>query len=741
MEIEADTLTFGNAEPFEPPIPESVAAPLKAVLAKLQGGCAVLLVKAEIPQAYHWLNTARLEAPILLGPLESLHLEAWPLLENTWAVALKLPQPLEEPVVPLQIQLARQALQQRLRAEWQQHCSDKTTPFSILPITSLFLGEEQQNHLAELNALLEVMVQGRLGVHFHPVVNLREARVAGYEALIRMPSQPEIKHTGELLKAVQRGSLIAWFDIACLERCLQEAGKQGLQQLLFVNLDAEGIMNLIAQDRPLLQRVYDNGLSPRQIIIEITERQAVQDFPGLLREIKRLREDGFRIAIDDAGSGYNSLEIIAELLPDFIKLDRSLVRSLNSRGESRALVTALVRFAAQIGVRTLGEGVETPSELTVLVNLGVQYAQGYLFGRPQETFHGVSKTIRELIQTQVRRQEHLQTGCSLPVGALKQAGLAMTVGTPLLEAARRFAKNDGLTSIVVMQGGEVCGVLMRQTLENQLEMARQAQAESFLANETVERWMESKFVTIPEHFALDEAIGHLTYRNAVSLETDIVIVNAAGAYRGVLPVRLLLEAALQQNGNRTHHTSALTGLPDHLVLEQALQERLDANQSAGLVRVDVAALHVYNRDYGIAFGDALIVQVAERLRKASKEHGAPTDQIFHLGGDNFVLLTQSAKVTALCYALAEDGDAAEMGPPNEAKPSGWVKSEKASKRLQVVGLTLRRTGGARPTQSAPPPSDARTALQVLEKLLRELQQRPDLSWAVDKLPSLLPKSA
>ncbi|CEK19190.1 bifunctional diguanylate cyclase/phosphodiesterase [Chthonomonas calidirosea] len=741
MEIEANPLAFENAEPFAPPIPESVAAPLKMVLAQLQGGCAVLLVKAEMPQAFQWLNVARLEAPLLLGPLECLRLEAWPILENTWAVALKLPQPLQEPLVPLQIQLARQALQQRLQTEWQQHSSEETLPFSILPITSLLLGDEQQNHLAELNTLLEVMVQGRLGVHFHPIVNLREARVAGYEALIRMPAQPAIKHTGELLQAVQHGSLIAWFDIACLERCFQEAGKQGLQQLLFVNLEAEGIMNLMAQDRPLLQRVYDSGLSPRQIVIEITERQAVQDFPGLLREIKRLQEDGFRIAIDDAGSGYNSLEIIAELLPDFIKLDRSLVRSLNSRGERRALVAALVRFAAQIGAKTLGEGVETPSELTVLINLGVQYAQGYLFGRPQETFHGVSRPIRELILTQVRRQEHLQTGCSLHVGALKQSGLSMIAGTPLLEAARRFAKNDGLTSIVVMQGGEVCGVLMRQTLASQLEMARQAQAESFLANETIERWMESKFVAIPEHLALDEAISHLTYRNAISLETDIVIVNAAGAYRGVLPVRLLLEAALQQHDNRTHHTCALTGLPDRLVLEQALQERLDANMSAGLVRVDIAALQAYNRDYGVAFGDALIVQVAERLRRASREHGAPTDQIFHLGGDNFVLLTQSAKVAVLCYVLANDDDTVEVDPPSEAEPASWSKSEKTSKKLHVVGLTLRRKAGAKPAQDTPPPSNARAALQALEKLLRELQRRPDISWAVDKIPSLLPKSA
>jgi EAL domain-containing protein (putative c-di-GMP-specific phosphodiesterase class I) len=115
----------------------------------------------------------------------------------------------------------------------------------------------------------------------------------------------------------------------------------------------------------------------------VTEHASVSDYTKLTRPRQRLRDLGVRLAIDDAGAGYASLRHIVNLAPDIIKIDRALIADLNSDRARRALVTAVVAYAMEIGTTmVVGEGVETPDELDALKNLGADAGQGYLFGTP-----------------------------------------------------------------------------------------------------------------------------------------------------------------------------------------------------------------------------------------------------------------------------------------------------------------------------------------------------------------------
>jgi EAL domain-containing protein (putative c-di-GMP-specific phosphodiesterase class I) len=120
----------------------------------------------------------------------------------------------------------------------------------------------------------------------------------------------------------------------------------------------------------------------RRVIIELTEHSIVDDYPGLMTAIIRLRRQGVRLAVDDTGAGFASLAHILKLAPDFIKLDRELVDGIDLDPVRRALATALVAFAAQTGAEILAEGVETEEELEAVRALGIRYAQGFLIGRP-----------------------------------------------------------------------------------------------------------------------------------------------------------------------------------------------------------------------------------------------------------------------------------------------------------------------------------------------------------------------
>lgn len=119
-----------------------------------------------------------------------------------------------------------------------------------------------------------------------------------------------------------------------------------------------------------------------RITLEITEHAIIEDYTALTNALAPLRQQGMRLAVDDAGAGYSSMKHILQLQPDLIKLDMSLTRGIHQDRNRRALAKGLVGFAHEIGSQVVAEGVETAEELATLRDLQVDYAQGYLLGKP-----------------------------------------------------------------------------------------------------------------------------------------------------------------------------------------------------------------------------------------------------------------------------------------------------------------------------------------------------------------------
>lgn len=120
-------------------------------------------------------------------------------------------------------------------------------------------------------------------------------------------------------------------------------------------------------------------------MLEVTEHASVSDYSLIAAELAPLRRKGLTLAVDDAGAGFASFRHILKLKPDVIKLDISLIHSIDTDIGCRALAAALIRFAEETGSKVVAEGVETAAELHVLRELGISLAQGYLLGRPLPT--------------------------------------------------------------------------------------------------------------------------------------------------------------------------------------------------------------------------------------------------------------------------------------------------------------------------------------------------------------------
>jgi EAL domain-containing protein (putative c-di-GMP-specific phosphodiesterase class I) len=169
-------------------------------------------------------------------------------------------------------------------------------------------------------------------------------------------------------------------DAACLDAAFA-AAVQASPATLFVNVAVETLIEGQSGDR-LSNLAEASGVSPSAVVLEVSERTPVSDLARLRRVVADLRKRGFRIAIDDAGAGHASMLVIAEVQPEFVKIDRLLIHGVDVSAARRALVVSLLSFGAHINARIIAEGIETEEELQTLLSLGVEFGQGWHLGRP-----------------------------------------------------------------------------------------------------------------------------------------------------------------------------------------------------------------------------------------------------------------------------------------------------------------------------------------------------------------------
>ena len=229
----------------------------------------------------------------------------------------------------------------------------------------------RQSGELQINALRELIVSGGLRTVFQPVVRLENREVIGYEALTRFTdgSSP-VQRFAE----AEGAGLAVDLERAAVASAMAAAARLPDGPWLSINLSPAVL--------PELRQLTALAVNPdRPLVVEITERMAIEDY-GAARRLLRRHLPYARIAVDDAGAGFASLRHIAELRPQIVKLDMQLVRNVHRDPAREALVAGMVHFAAESGCELIAEGIETEQERRALVRLGVSVGQGFLLGRP-----------------------------------------------------------------------------------------------------------------------------------------------------------------------------------------------------------------------------------------------------------------------------------------------------------------------------------------------------------------------
>lgn len=250
------------------------------------------------------------------------------------------------------------------------------------------LKREALEHLGEETMLfgdragLELAFEGALAglyMAYQPIVRLKSQRVFAYEALLRS-TDARLPDPGAVVGAAERLGRLHLLGRAVRASVAQTMVESPASRI-FVNLHPRDLLD---------EELFDAG-SPlschaERVVLEVTERASLEDMPDAQERVARLRQLGYRVAVDDIGAGYAGLNSIAHLEPEFMKIDMALVRNVNADMTRQKLVGAMVRLCKEMDVSVIAEGIETVAERDAVARLGCDLLQGYFFARPQPPF-------------------------------------------------------------------------------------------------------------------------------------------------------------------------------------------------------------------------------------------------------------------------------------------------------------------------------------------------------------------
>jgi EAL domain-containing protein (putative c-di-GMP-specific phosphodiesterase class I) len=230
--------------------------------------------------------------------------------------------------------------------------------------------------------ILQLILQENLVTRYEPIVEIATRRPIGYEALTRGPKDSPLHTPERLFSQAQEVGLLFELDCLCRRLAFENASCIPRGAKLFLNCLPAAIGDPNLRDDGLRANLEKYQLEPENLVIEISERESIENF-AIFRELRdAYHELGVRIAIDDAGAGYASLQAIMEIAPDYMKADIALVRGIDTDPPRREVVKGLRGVAERIGAEVIAEGIETEEELRVMRELGIRFGQGYIFGPP-----------------------------------------------------------------------------------------------------------------------------------------------------------------------------------------------------------------------------------------------------------------------------------------------------------------------------------------------------------------------
>jgi len=473
---------------------------------------------------------------------------------------------------------------------------------------------------------------------FQPILDGSTGEPFGFEALSRGPSDSSLHTPDALFAAAAKAGCVQDLERACTRAAIRSFAELDIEGRLFLNLLPETLLGWSQFPDWLAERLGAANIDPHCVVLEVTEHGRVPQETELAAAIRPLRRMGCDIAIDDLGAGSSGLKTWSALRPEFVKVDRYFVAGIEADPVRGEILRSVVEMGRATGSQVVAEGIEIAQQLNLVLELGVDYVQGHLFGQPQSVPRTGAYTFpnqRTLPGLSADCAEHLVQ----PIPAVPASAL-------IVQVVETFRRNRSWRAVAVVDGVKPIGLVRRDELL--ILMSRPLHPEVY-NRKPVTAVMDATAVQIDARARLDQVSRLVTGQQARQQEDFII--TRGGEYLGLGRSIDLLRQITAQQIQMAKQANPLTGLPGNREIQAQLSQLVNRRRSFIACHLDLDNFKPFNDTYGYQQGDQVLLHVATTILRNIRPR---MDFVGHIGGDDYVLLLRSRDWSIRLLSILED---------------------------------------------------------------------------------------
>jgi diguanylate cyclase (GGDEF)-like protein len=529
--------------------------------------------------------------------------------------------------------------------------------------------------------ILRMLINKQIVMFYQPIFSNKDGFVYAYEALMRIRYNNKYIYPKAVFDIAKEIGVEYMLDAACREQAILQYKLNNLK--LFININPNSSNSGFFKRGFTLNVVLQSNLKPENVVLEITESEKFEDIETLKEIIEYYKSIGFSIAFDDFGTGYNSLNILSQIEPDYIKFPIELIKGISRSKVKWQIVRGIMDMAIKNGIKTIAEGVENKEDLETILELGIDYSQGFLVGLPSESQELPKEGIK-LLRSIILQKKLNSIKDRYSINKEDLESIKSIKGKPDIKyLIELLKKND--TSWLYLEDFDIL------INENCIKRILNTLSENLFYYKSIDYFFEhiDCHYQNPTKIDIQDNILH-AYNITIENNLEAIIIKSRQSILGVLTKAKILERLFDTFYKITLYANPLTGLPGNVMIDKEIENTIEQKLNAYVVYIDISNFKPFNDAYGFLAGDMMIKKLAQTLQSFAFNYDA---FVGHIGGDDFVVIFKNLKnkdeVINNLYKEASDA-IKELYKEEDVKNGYFVSKDREGnvKKFPIAKITL-----------------------------------------------------
>jgi diguanylate cyclase (GGDEF)-like protein len=562
-----------------------------------------------------------------------------------------------------------------------------------------------------------LIANGSLQAMFQPIVRLADGEVSGYEGLIRGPAGAPLEMPVDLFAQAEHEQCSLELEIAAAQICCETFARLGGAGRLFINASASVMEAVCSGGDGLATLLGASSLAPGRIVVELTEQSVVNDPEGFDVTVRELRSTGAGFALDDYGSANASMSLWVRLAPSYVKIDRFFIDNIALDPMKFEAVKAMAAFAKVSGAELVAEGIERTADLGIVRDLGIEYGQGFLLGRPATALSTVLpaaignslRSSRITVYPSSTRSNRSGGAGGLELDRMMIAAPTLPLNARNDHVVALFNAAPDLHAVAILDDGKPVALINRRAFMDQYALPYHRE---LFGKRPCLQFANPAPLVVERDATLDQ-LARMLANDDLRYLSDGFVITDGGRYAGLATGERLVRAVTDVRIEAARYANPLTFLPGNVPINTHVERLIDSGVDFVACYADLDNFKPFNDCYGYWQGDEVLKAAASALNSVCE----PTsDFLGHIGGDDFLILFQSQDwQSRSLQAIARFNQDVKRFYSVEDRAAGGIHGEDRARKQLFFGFVTMSIGAVRVSARAARSSEEIGAVAAIAK--------------------------